>query len=67
MTLENLEKGMDYRLVATNNVNSLLSAENSFTYGDRIVVYVDYQMEVIIMMVIHHKLQCKIYKQHIQN
>ncbi len=43
LTLENLEKGMDYRLVATNNVNSLLSAENSFTYGDRIVVYVDYQ------------------------
>lgn len=43
LTLNNLEKGMDYRLIATNNVNNLLSAENSFTYGDRIVVYVDYQ------------------------
>ena len=42
LTLNNLEEGMDYKLVATNNVIPQLSAENTFTYGDRIVIYVDY-------------------------
>lgn len=42
LTLNNLEEGMDYKLVATNNVIPQLSAENTFTYGDRIVIFVDY-------------------------
>ena len=42
LTLNNLEDGMDYKLVATNNVIPKLSAENTFTYGDRIVIFVDY-------------------------
>lgn len=42
LTLNNLEEGMDYKLVATNNVIPKLSAENTFTYGDRIVIFVDY-------------------------
>lgn len=40
--LNNLEDGMDYKLVATNNVIPQLSAENTFTYGDRTVIFVDY-------------------------
>ena len=42
LTLDNLEKGFDYKLVANNNNIQLLSAENSFTYGDRKVVYLNY-------------------------
>ena len=41
LTLDNLEEGYDYKLVATNNKIEQLSAENSFTFGDRIVVFVD--------------------------
>lgn len=41
LSLENLEEGYDYKLVATNNRIEQLSAENSFTFGDRIVVFVD--------------------------
>lgn len=42
LTLKNLEDGMDYKLVATNNVIPQLSAENTFTYGERLVIFVDY-------------------------
>ena len=42
LTLTNLEEGMDYRLVATNSKIPQLSTENSFSYGERIVVYVKY-------------------------
>lgn len=42
LTLTGLENGMDYKLVATNNKDSRLSAENSFTYGERNVIYVSY-------------------------
>ena len=42
LNLSGLEEYMDYRLVATNSTMPQLSAENSFTFGDRIVVYVDY-------------------------
>ena len=41
LSLENLEEGYDYKLVATNNRIEQLSAENSFTFGDRIVVFVN--------------------------
>ena len=41
LSLGNLEEGYDYKLVATNNKIEQLSAENSFTYGDRIVIFVD--------------------------
>lgn len=42
LTLTGLEDCMDYRLVATNTVIPQLSTENSFTFGDRVVIYVDY-------------------------
>lgn len=42
LTLTGLKNGMTYRLVATNSADSRLSAENAFDYGDRIVVFVDY-------------------------
>lgn len=42
LTLTNLEEGMDYRLVATNKNIPELNAENSFTFGDRTVIYVNY-------------------------
>ena len=43
LVLSGLEKYYDYRLVATNNNISSLSDEKTFTYGDRIVVFCDYQ------------------------
>lgn len=42
LTLTGLENGMEYRLIATNTKDSRCSAENSFVYGDRVVVFVDY-------------------------
>lgn len=42
LTLTDLENGMEYKLVATNNKDSRLSAENSFLYGERNVIYVNY-------------------------
>lgn len=42
LTLEDLENCMDYKLVATNTVIPQLSAENIFTYGERLVIYVNY-------------------------
>ena len=39
--LNGLEEDIDYRLMATNNKIPELSTENYFTFGDRIVVYVD--------------------------
>lgn len=42
LILDNLEEGMEYKLIGTNNRIPQLSAENSFIYGDRIVVYVKY-------------------------
>ena len=42
LTLNNLEEGLDYRLVATNTKIPQLSTENSFTYGGRTVIYVNY-------------------------
>ena len=42
LTLTGLEDGIDYRLVATNTKIPQLSTENSFTYGDRTVIYVNY-------------------------
>ena len=42
LTLTGLEKGCEYRLVATNGKIPAMSTENSFTYGDRTVIYVDY-------------------------
>ena len=42
LILENLEDGIDYKLVATNTVIPELTTENMFTYGDRTVIYVDY-------------------------
>ncbi|MGN1384559.1 MAG: beta strand repeat-containing protein [Clostridia bacterium] len=41
-TLTNLENGLEYKLVATNTNNANLSRENSFVYGTRTVIYVDY-------------------------
>ena len=41
-TLENLEEGQEYKLIATNNTNYSLNAEGSFIYGNRNVVYVNY-------------------------
>ena len=37
-----LENGFEYKLVATNNTDSRVSAENSFLYGERNVIYVSY-------------------------
>ena len=42
LTLTGLEDGCEYRLVATNGKIPAMSTENSFTYGDRTVIYVDY-------------------------
>lgn len=42
LTLNNLEKGKDYKLVATNNAISQMTVENSFSYGNRTVIYVNY-------------------------
>lgn len=42
LTLNNLEDGFEYRLVATNTKLPQMSTENSFVYGDRTVIYVDY-------------------------
>lgn len=42
LILDELEDGLDYKLVATNTKIPQLSAENMFTYGDRTVIYVDY-------------------------
>ena len=40
--LDNLQDGMEYKLVATNGKIPQLSTENSFIYGDRTVIYVQY-------------------------
>ena len=42
LTLENLKRGQEYKLIATNNSNYTLNVEGSFIYGDRKVIYVDY-------------------------
>lgn len=42
LTLDNLEEGIDYTLIATNTVIPQLSTQNTFTYGDRTVIFVDY-------------------------
>lgn len=42
LTLTNLQNAMEYKLVATNNRISKLSAEGSFIFGTRTVIYVDY-------------------------
>lgn len=41
LVLSGLEEYYDYRLVATNNNISPLSDENTFTYGNRIVIFCD--------------------------
>jgi len=38
LTLDGLENGIEYELVATNNVNSGLSANDSFYYGNSLAV-----------------------------
>lgn len=42
LTLTGLEDGVEYKLIATNNANSKLSAQNTFLYGQRNVIYVSY-------------------------
>ena len=42
LTLTGLEDGYEYKLVATNTKIPAMSTENSFIYGDRTVIYVDY-------------------------
>lgn len=42
LTINNLENGMEYKLVATNNREPRATTQNSFVFGDRIVVFVDY-------------------------
>ena len=42
LTLNNLENAMEYRLIAKNNIEPRASAENTFIYGTRTVIYVDY-------------------------
>lgn len=42
LTLNNLVKGQEYKLIGTNNTNYSLNVEGSFVYGDRTVVYVNY-------------------------
>ena len=42
LTLNGLEDGLEYKLVATNQKLPAMSTENSFVYGDRTVIYVDY-------------------------
>lgn len=42
LSLSNLEDGMEYKLVATNAKIPQMSTENSFIYGDRTVIYVNY-------------------------
>ena len=40
--LDNLEEGTEYKIIAFNNSNEILTVEGSFIYGDRTVIYVDY-------------------------
>lgn len=40
-TLTNLQNGVEYALIATNNANNNFTRQNSFVFGDRIVVFVD--------------------------
>lgn len=42
LTLTGLQNAMEYKLVATNNETPKLSAEGSFVFGTRTVIYVDY-------------------------
>ena len=42
LVLDGLEDGVDYKLVATNTKIPQLSTENTFTYGERTVIYVNY-------------------------
>ena len=42
LRLENLENGIEYKLIATNEKNERWTVENSFIYGSRTVVYVRY-------------------------
>ncbi len=42
LILTGLEDGIDYKLVATNTKIPAMSTENSFIYGDRTVIYVNY-------------------------
>lgn len=43
LTLNNLLQSQDYKIIATNNKIPELTIENSFLYGNRQVIYVDYQ------------------------
>ena len=42
LSLDGLEDGMTYKLVATNDKFPLMNTENSFIYGNRTVIYVKY-------------------------
>ena len=42
LTLDNLEEGTEYKLVATNNEFSALTVEGKYLFGDRNVVYCNY-------------------------
>ena len=42
LILRNLEEGQEYKLIATNNAISTLTVEGSFLFGDRNVIYVNY-------------------------
>jgi len=42
-SLNNLENCQDYKIIATHNTISELTIEASYLYGDRDVVYVDYE------------------------
>ena len=42
LTLTDLEQYYDYRLVATHSSVNELTVEDSFTFGERIVIYCDY-------------------------
>ena len=41
-SISNLENGMQYRVVATNTKYSYMSAEGTYTFGTRTVIYCDY-------------------------
>lgn len=42
LTLDNLEEGTEYKLVATNNEFSALTVEGKYLFGNRTVVYCNY-------------------------
>ena len=42
LSLDNLQNGQEYKLVGTNTTNYTFNVEGSFVYGDRNVIYVNY-------------------------